>query len=485
MHTKHTPFYLLIASLILAMLIAKLVSCGMFIDGMLYNSVAHNLAHHRGTFWFPFFSKNTMLFFHEQPPLTFWIESLFYRILGDGLWVDAAYSLFTALIGGFILYKIWETVTGKKYSTFAWLPLLFWLLIPTVTWAYSNCMEENTMSMFVLIAVWLQCKVIYQNKAIYYTFLAGLSLVLASLCKGFPGLFPLGFMGFAWLTQQISFKKASLNTFLIISVLLICYTTLYLYPPSYQSLSTYLTERVFNSIKNVSTEGNRFWIISRALGELASGILIAIAIRIIHRRSYQSLFTFSEDKKGLLFAILALSGTVPLMATLEQRGFYLATAMPYFALSFAFFTLPAAEHWLQNATEKWTKIATKISGILVFIALIWVATKLNTYRKTEEQWVDYFIFKKEIPPNTEVSIPSEMWEDWDLHCALNRLSFIILNGNSLNENSNNSLINNSLINNSLIYFITKKESKYTVPEHYKLQNLPTKYYDLYKKQPEK
>ncbi len=466
MLNKYTPIYLFLCSLVLAMLIARLVSCGMFIDGMLYNSVAHNLAHNHGSFWFPFFSKNTMPFFHEQPPLTFWIESLFYRALGDSLWVDAIYTLFTALVGGLIIHQIWQTIVAKQYKAFTWLPVIFWVLIPIVTWTYSNCMEENTMSIFVLLSVLLQAKVIYQDKASTYTILAGFCLALASLCKGFPGLFPLGMMGFAWLTQQVSFKKAAVHTLLLVVALATCYIALYFYPPSNASLTAYLNDRVFNSIKNVSTEGSRFWIINRAFSELLIGIIITISIRLLHRRKYLHEFSFTEDKKAWFFIILGLSGTIPLMVTLEQRGFYITTAMPYFALSFSLFTLPAIEYWLQKASQKWINYGIKMGGVLVFTTLIWVATRINTYRESTGQWSDFLLFQKIIPQHTEVSVPGELWDDWDLHCALNRLSFIVLNGNS---------------NNTLIYFITKKDSNLPIPEGYKKQNISTQYYDLYKK----
>jgi 4-amino-4-deoxy-L-arabinose transferase-like glycosyltransferase len=463
--STHRPFYLLLVSLILCLIVARLVQVGMFMDGMLYNSVAHNLAHGIGTFWFPYFAKNTMPFFHEQPPLTFFIESLFYRALGDGIWVDKTYSFFTLAIAVFLVHKIWQTIVSDEYKAYSWLPMLLWLSIDTATWGYSNCMEENTMSMFVLSSVWLQCRVIYHNKPIWHSVLAGILLAVASLCKGFPGLFPLGLMGFAWLTAQTPFKKATLHTLVILGSLLLCYALLYWYPESNKSLSTYLNERVFNSIKNNPNGGNdRTWIFHYAYDKYCIALYVLVPIIAIGYWRDRQILTRIDWRKSLLFLILCLAGTAPLMVTLEQRGFYTATAIPYTALGFAILVVPVFHSWLKNATPKWDKYATIIGCALLIGSTVFVLSQVGKVRSDYPKYPDYAVLAAAIPAHTEVRIPGTMWNDWDLQCAMARFKFISLQGNA---------------DDALQYCIKAKTDTTTIPPIYTKQNIATQYYDLY------
>lgn len=460
----HLPFLLLTLAAFIFLIVGRLVCDNMFIDGVLYNSVAHNLAHGRGTFWFPHFAKNTMSFFHEQPPLTFFIESLFFRI-SDTPWTERVYSAFTFCVCAWLIAAIWRSVAAPELRAFAYLPVLSLLAIPCANYAFSNCLEENTMSMFVLASVWLQLQVVFHQKKELYSALAAIALLLAALSKGFPGLFPLVFYGVAWLLGFRSFSVLARHFFIVIGVFSLGVAALALYPPSQESLGTYIAARVVNSINHVACQGTRTWIFSHLCSNIKVQALLTLAALIWAAK--QRLDDKIPFKTAQLFLILAFLGTLPLMVTREQRGQYLVTAMPFFALTFSTLIAPVLHDLLSKLSEKALKITTIFAVILLLIAIGYTINRVGKTYDLHEKVHDFHILEQKIPPYAEVGIPSQLWNDWDLQTALNRSRFIDLNGNPADT--------------TLPYFITQKDSTFHIPTGYKSQNLDTKYYILYKK----
>ena len=59
----------------------------MFMDGVLYATMAKNLANGIGTFWQSHMSEIIFPAFINHPPLAIGLESIFFRILGDSRFV--------------------------------------------------------------------------------------------------------------------------------------------------------------------------------------------------------------------------------------------------------------------------------------------------------------------------------------------------------------------------------------------------------------
>ncbi len=455
--------------MLLCTVVANLVGYGMFMDGLLYNAVAHNMvkgtAQSAGSFWFPHFAPHSMSFFHEQPPLTFFIESLFFRAFGDGLWVERLYSLTTLGVSAFFITQIWTTILPEKRN-FAWLPLFFWIITPCVAWSYSNCMEENTMSIFVLASVLLQIRHLYLAENRINIIFSGILLVLASLCKGFPGLFPLGLLGFAWLSGKTNFKNASFDTLLLVATVAFCYFSLYLYPTSRESLGVYLNERVLNSIKNVSTEHGRFWLAQHLIEQSLPSIILVIILYLTQIKNKIEK-NVANKTAILIFLFLGLSGSLPLMVTAEQRGFYLSTSIPDIALAFAFFSINYIENLMNRISENSWRSVSYFSIIIGLAAIIFVATKWGGYTRDADKWQDMFAFKKFLPNKAVVQIQDNLWEDWELRCGLNRLSktdFITKTDTATH-----------------FYIIDKTLENKPLPIGFQRVELTTQHYDLYKK----
>ena len=92
------PFRLLTLAVGAAATVPRLAHRGMFVDGITYASIARNLAEGRGRFWAPSYTATVYPEFHEHPPLGFWLQSLWFRVFGDHVFVERAYSI--ALLAG-------------------------------------------------------------------------------------------------------------------------------------------------------------------------------------------------------------------------------------------------------------------------------------------------------------------------------------------------------------------------------------------------
>ena len=260
---KNTPLYLIIILMFMS-LSNELWSEGMFMDGLYYATIAKNLSNGIGSFWFLHFTDTSFNIFHEHPPLAIGLQSIFFSLFGDSIYVERIYSLLTFIVTGFIIHLIWKEFIDKKYSSYSWVVLFFWAVIPLNSWACSNNILENTMNIFVASSVFFLIKNIRTND-LFYIMISGVCLFLAFLSKGFIGLFPLSFFFLYYLVfSSMTFKEMIGRTLLLIaSILTPCLLLYVFYPPAIDSLSEYINVQVIDSLKNVQTTTNRFSITTR------------------------------------------------------------------------------------------------------------------------------------------------------------------------------------------------------------------------------
>ncbi|HEX7412910.1 MAG TPA: glycosyltransferase family 39 protein, partial [Bacteroidia bacterium] len=152
---KSFPFWLLTISAIAILSVSQLVQDGIFSDGILYISVSKNLADGLGTFWNPHFSK-TWTVFREQPPLYFGLLSVFFKIFGSGMYTERIFCFTCMVLTAFYIHKIWRQVmcNNPPMKQHSWLPVLFWISIPVIFWAYANHVEETVMALFVIVSIY-------------------------------------------------------------------------------------------------------------------------------------------------------------------------------------------------------------------------------------------------------------------------------------------------------------------------------------------
>jgi len=203
-NNKLLPFWFITISVFIALILPTLIKDGMFMDGQLYACVSKNLADGLGTFWFPFLCETCWNsgsgFFLEHPPLVYGIQSLFFKSLGDSIYVERFYSFLTAIITAYLILLTWKLILNdnSELRKLSWLPVLFWIITPVCFWSYQNNVQENTMGIFTLASVYFTLKwlnadgsatLTVKRNTLIYLFLSGASIFLATFSSN-SSVFP-------------------------------------------------------------------------------------------------------------------------------------------------------------------------------------------------------------------------------------------------------------------------------------------------------
>ena len=470
---RHLPFWLFTIAIFIGVILPVLIQDGMFMDGMLYTCVAKNLSNGFGTFWFPMFSetwiKGGLTSFHEYPPLIFGIQSLFFNLLGNGMYVERFYSFLTAIITAFLIHILWKSLFKQenRVSKLSWLPILLWIIVPIAHWAYQNNMQENTMGIFTLLAVYFSLKAIKSLKNNYiYIVIAGVFIFLASFSKGVPGLFPIGVVGFYWLiNKNISFSKSVIYTLILILVPVVIYALLMINEQANQSLSFYVNERLLNRIDTAPTVENRFSTLFGLVSHLLPTIIFTIIMFIVFKIKKVNFKVENKYKNySILFFAIGLSASLPLMLTMVQKDFYFAHSIPYFGVAFAMLLAPGLKQLFSkiDIQKKGFKVFKISSIVLLSLSIIISISFIGKRSRNNDILNDVYVIGNKMPDKSTVSVVPSFY-DWQTRTYQMRYFNTSFDGR----------------NNHHKYYMVKKGSKPNSEYKYKKIDLDTKVYDLY------
>lgn len=471
----HFPFRTFTLSVFIIAIIPSLIQDGMFIDGIQYAAVSKNLAHHLGTFWFPYLSENWNLkgsiFFLEHPPLVYAIQSIFFRILGDGIYTERVYCLFTAGISAFLILKIWNLVTKNdpEIQNMSWLPVLLWIMTPIAFRSYQINVQENTMGVFILAAVYLILKGLNMHRYSYfYMVFAGVFVFLSSLCKGIPGLFPIVAVLMYWLAGgKIKFTKMLIFSLVLFSVPAFLYSLFLLNDNANASLSFYFTERLLDRVQSEPVVNSHLHIIFRLLIDLIPVIFVCFTAFLAGRKK-TNLRDIKKYKRYVFFFLLVgAAGSVPLSFTLVQRDFYLSPSLPFFAIGLALLSSPFLNTILKRFSQNTTGLMLfrTISILLLIGGLVYTGMKAGKAERDQDILHDMYILGKEIGEGSRVHIATSSGDYWSLELYLIRHFNISLDFSSKEYE----------------YLIRGKSDEPQFQELYKLIPLQTRTYSLYKR----
>jgi len=440
---------------------------------MLYTCVSHNLSNGIGTFWFPQYSPSLFSgypFFLEHPPLVFGIQALFFRLLGDSMYVERLYVFLTMCITAFLISRLWKDIYKDEegFKGISWLPVLFWIAIPTWFWSYSNNMMENTMAIFDLCAVILIYRASRSEKIQYLRIIiAGIFIFLATFSKGIPGIFPLAMPLIYWLIhRKKSPGKAIFHTIILLSVISLVYLILFSLPQSRESLTFYLKERLLGRINDVPTTTDRLYTIKRLFAELIVPACLAGMILIISK--IKRLNIRQTGYSGtLLFLLTGLSASVPLSLTFVQRGFYLVPSFPYFAISISLLIAPLILNFkeLLISDRKYLR-NFKIIAILVFaISLSYSFMQKGKTQRDRDMLHDVHTIGNTIPYGSQITVNQDIASTHVLECYFIRYYYISL-----------------FIDKPKQYLMVKKSAGQDISADFRKLDIETRIYDVYRKE---
>ncbi len=459
---KNTTFFIFLSLIIVVCFATGIFTEGMFLDGMMYADVSRNLAEGDGTFWNMLYTETKFDHFHEQPPFVFFLQSFFYKLFGDHIYVEHWYNLFFLVAWIFIIYQLSKLVLPK--IEFSFFTLILLLIIPIIQWSFRNNVLEVTMGFFCLCTVYFSLKGIEEKKR-YYILLASAFLFLASFSKGIQALFPLVVPFYYFIIfKEYRFKNYFLDQLLLLSIPLIIYICFYFYEPAFQSYSTYFQSRLVGTFAH---KQNTTSFRGTTLINIFEELLMPIGFCLVF-------FFFSNvkkiiiSKKSILFFLIGLSASLPLMVTLEQRRFYITPSIPFFIFSLSLLFFPFFNEGLLKlkTMKRHLRLLNIFQLGVIIITSCLIFLQVFSPSRDKQLISDLKKLKLTLPQKTILSTQQDVFEVYENHAYFQRYGKF-------------SLID-TLGNNFCIVKKNNKISSQTA--NYKLQKDTFCLFDLYKKE---
>lgn len=471
---KQLPFRIFVSAIFIALHVPMLIQDGMFLDGVVYAAVSNNLALGMGSFWDLTFSETFMKDYTEQLPLFFGIQALFFKILGSSIYSERIFGFITACISAYFIIKIWR-ITQKddqRNQELEWLPILLWITIPVCFWTYANNVQETLMSVFATAAVYYILKgLIEGKKIILYLFLGGLFIFCCSFCKGFQGLFPLVTVAFYWLfTRRITLKKAISYSLALLFVPLMIYLVLLSIDVSYHNIVNNFNNRIVRTFTSAysRTTDNHFHLLFRIFTELIPALSTFIVMYIIHRLKFKNVEIKHKLSYIGFFLSIGIAGSFPLMVTTEQRGFYLVTSLPFYALSIAVLIAPFLSQWMERMNVKSkTFVYFRALTIILLIGVVIISVlQFGKTKRDKAELHDIYVIGNSIPHPSVISIPPNLRENYSLGAYFVRHFNISMDTDTLRFNE---------------YYLDQLNSQTKIPVGYSKVGLDLKEYELFRR----
>ncbi|MCE9538767.1 MAG: hypothetical protein K8R85_06070, partial [Bacteroidetes bacterium] len=223
----------------------------------------------------------------------------------------------------------------------------------------------------------------------------------------------------------------------------------------------------FNNTTRFTTD-NRFEIMFRLFTELIPMFILMLIIYLFSKRyKDESLNKNKHFTKITWLLLIGFSGSLPLMITLEQRGFYLLTTLPFFTMAGAALFAGRLGVLVEkiNPDGNFYKYAKWTTIFILLFSLTFTISKIGETKRDKKLLSDIYTIGKIIPHGNIVSIAPEMGQDHSLREYLIR----------------NFYISTDVDNKQYEFLIIRKNlSNKLVPKNYILYPLETKEIDLYK-----
>jgi 4-amino-4-deoxy-L-arabinose transferase-like glycosyltransferase len=460
------PLQLFIASILILLVIAPLFSQGLFIDGLLYKTVANNYFTGEGSFWNMKFTNTSMNPFYEQPPLFFFLNGLYYKIFGNSFLADKIFTLLLIIISGLLLNDICKKLFPEQnVKHLIWLQLL---AVPVFCWAYMNQVIETLVLPLSLLGFWIFLQSRITNSVlipVLFSIAFSITVVLMFLTKGFQSCF---IVIAPFVFSVLLREKKSLVFWMISSVLIagMLYFLMKIYSPSSEWFEHYYHKRLMASLEGVgATTTYRAEIIVRVFTEFIP-VFVLILIACLYSLNKIRLQNDPKKKKlAIAILIIAVSGSFPFAITLEQRGFYLVPSLPYYVIALSLFFSEQLFFLQQKVISlfgiKWISVAI----LILFLGAVtyWIISPFR-FKRDETRILDLKLISPYLHQNDTISVDESMWNDTALQAYLYMQKKVSVEGNGSHS-----------------LFIHDREHGAGPYEKYEKVNIPTRQYDLYRK----
>lgn len=415
--------------MIFAWWVVPLWMYGVFDDGMFYSAISRNLVFDaQATIWDLKVSNTLDNSFNGHPPMAFWIQSLFFWVLGDVYWLERTFSLLMACLTIFLIHQCWQLF----YKSGSSLAIFFWTCIPIIGWSYGNNMLENTLTLFTTTAIWIHLKNISTDKHwIGSVFLSSLLIFGGTLVKGPVALYPLAtYIIYALLYQRNLLGKAILATTATGIFMALYYWLLFITSPrALTFFEVYLELQLKGSLSGMdSLAEHRFFLLQAIIEESLIVVSLLVGMHLLTK-----IFAIPVQEKinwrlFFLWFLIACSASLPMLISPKQLRFYIVPSMLFYCLSMATFIFPtfkALMHYFLKfeSLNKLLKIGLML-GLVLCVGLS--IRNMGKYARSYDVLPDSMAIGQIIPPNTIVHIPPSLYKIWNLHAYMYRYFYIDL-----------------------------------------------------------
>ena len=448
----------------------KLLRLGKHGDGIEYASVARNLADGVGTFWKPYLDDYLHPVFHEHPPFVFWFQSLFFRIFGNGPYLEAFYGFFMGLLILFCTGFFWQQVR-RDYQDPAvgnWWPMILLVPLPIFTYILQVNRIVNTWTLLAIVATYLAyLSSVKTRHTVFFSILAGAAIYLGFIAKGPVAFFPFAVPLLAWLTLNSNFSKALTATLVsLVTFAVILLATFYFYPDSIDFWRGFWQAQVMASLTSERGYARPHWhLLERWISEMIVPFLIAGVFMLAFKVPFHKI---RFNRPALFFLLTALAGSLPFLISTRQHGRYILHSYPFFVLCLAFVTENVAVKIESVLTKKY--VMRLGAGIIAAVFLIAAGSGMlynkNHVARRKPFYKDIYLQNIKLPERTTISAcPEDMiYRDW-LFADMQRFYRSSLTPKMGSQ-----------------YLIVAKASNCMVPDGYRRINRePTMKYILYQK----
>jgi 4-amino-4-deoxy-L-arabinose transferase-like glycosyltransferase len=449
----------------------KLLRIGIHGDGIEYACVARNMAEGWGTFWKPYLEDTLHPVFHEHPPLVYWIQSVFFRLFGDGVHFEAFYGFIVGIIILLCSALFWQQ-TRRDFQLRAvgiWWPMLLLSVLPMYGYLSQTNRMVFTFTVFATAATYVAYRTIVAGKhVVVLSLICGILVYLGFLSEGPVAWFTFAVPACGWLCLNIKFSRAvvaTLITAVTFSILFVA--TSYFFPDSLEFWKGFWQAQVIASLKSTRGIGDTRWYLpERWVMEMIVPFMLVVIFKIVAGVPLRRL---RFNHQAGFFLLVAAAGSLPFLISKRQHARYIFQSFPFYVLSLAFFADAVAVK-LEELLADRRSFRLAAGALAVVFVVVGVASMLyyrGTIDRRQEFYNDFYLQNIRLPARIVVSVcPEQMiYDDW-LFATMQRFYKVSLTGKMGHE-----------------YLIIDKHSNCRVPMNYqRVQQQPTLKYELYKRQ---
>ncbi len=397
----------------------KLMRIGIHGDGLEYGTVAMNMADNVGTFWKPYLDDHIHPVFHEHPPLVFWIQSIFFRLFGEGLYLESFYGAFVGLVIMGCMALFWLRIRKDFMlpSVGSWWPMLLIVTLPIFTYIMQTNRLVCTYTILAILPTYASYRSMTAKRhTVLFSLLSGMLIYLGFIAKGPVAFFTLAVPAIAWIALKAKFSRATISTLLALGAFTLALsTTFYFFPDSRDFWKGFWQAQVVASLKSQRAAGDTNWyLVERWAAEMAVPVVVAVFFMMLTRTSWREV---CGNRQALFFLLIGLASSLPFLISTRQHSRYVFQSYPFYVLSLAFAADRIAAA-IESILGRHPRLRAATAGIALICFLIAFVSMLNgkdSIRKDRKPFYeDIYMQKIELPARTTISAcPGEMiLYDW-------------------------------------------------------------------------